>query len=499
MKTTSTTLNRIGYLLLFTFIIIVFGEKLNSQIIYKKLVPSVKISTYDFFTFNFFEDTVNTGDPANIDVWNHTTEIVISLDVNSEILCDDFDSPLALDKGTVIAENSTIWKTSTYLPLNQDGFLGNWIDVKGKYIAIRSKKDNQWYYGWAKMDVDLAPTYFVIYDYAYNSVPGASIKAGDDGVVVKTPVIALNSTALDFKSITVGSTGSQTLVIKNTGNSPLTISNLTITTDVSAVFSFKNKPGVTVLQAGDSISVIVQFIPKAAKSYTARIIVTSDASNGTAQIVQLSGVGTAVAEPIFVVDILSLSFGPLKIQETEDSTILLKNDGGTSLQISSMKITNDPSGVFSITNSTGIETILAKSSMSLIVRFSPKAIGNYSAVLTISSNDPNSPTKTINLTGIAYSDINGVEDETVAEDVINVYPNPVTPSSRIEIDKKTASYINMVIYSMTGAKVGQIINNELLDMGTHTYSMPVLQLSSGNYILEYISDGKLLSKKIVIE
>ena len=376
-------------------------QSADAQIVYKKFSPAQKITVSDTsFTINFFNDTLNYGDVGNIVFRNNGSEIVHELWDGVEALVDEYGDPLALDKGFVIDSTKTTWKNSIYEPLNQNGYFGNWLNVKSKYVALRTQNGGQWYYGWARLDVDQTPTYFTIYDYAYNSVPDSSIKAGDDGTgIPKTPVIALSSTSINFSYVTIGSNGSQILNIANTGDTLLKISSISITNDISSVFSIVSNPGAVNLKPGDSIKLTVKFTPKSAKSYTGILVVKSNATNSATMNVPLSGIGTSKKEPQISLDSQSLSFGDVESGKTKDLSVQVTNSGDTSLVISAMNITNDSYGVFSVTNFSGNDIIFSKSSKNYTIRFSPGSVSNCTAILKINSNAVNSAILNLSLSG----------------------------------------------------------------------------------------------------
>lgn len=56
---------------------------------------------------------------------------------------------------------------------------GNWNGMSGKFIPLRLSVNGNIHYGWARLDVAGSSYPFTIKDYAYNSIPGQLIHAGD--------------------------------------------------------------------------------------------------------------------------------------------------------------------------------------------------------------------------------------------------------------------------------------------------------------------------------
>jgi hypothetical protein len=93
--------------------------------------------------------------------------------------------PLNLSKG--INQNSSFSQSGTLAKYDacRSGFLGRvyglfglWSGVTNKYLGLRLVKGSSVYYGWIRMDVATNGRYVIIKDYAYNSLAGRPILAG---------------------------------------------------------------------------------------------------------------------------------------------------------------------------------------------------------------------------------------------------------------------------------------------------------------------------------
>jgi hypothetical protein len=82
--------------------------------------------------------------------------------------------------------------------------LNQWCDVTDKYLGLRFQILGATHYGWARLDVGELPDMWILKDYAYNSVAGESIMAGqtvlgiEDHAVSKVKIVALNKTIALF-------------------------------------------------------------------------------------------------------------------------------------------------------------------------------------------------------------------------------------------------------------------------------------------------------------
>ena len=94
---------------------------------------------------------------------------------------------------------------------------------------------------------------------------------------------------LAFGNVTMGSSKDATFTIRNTGTGTLTVSGLSISSGLSAVFTSSWTSGALV--AGATQSVSVHFAPTAAQTYSGTITINADHSGGT-NTIAVSGTGT---------------------------------------------------------------------------------------------------------------------------------------------------------------------------------------------------------------
>lgn len=116
------------------------------------------------------------------------------------------------------------------------------------------------------------------------------------GVGSSSTTVTANVQSIEFKGVQIQTTSSQSIRLKNTGNSELQISAITITgTDASVYSITEGNPGTTpiVVVPNDSTTFTVQFAPIDVKSYNnASIAIVSNASNNL--IIPVSGEGQPI-------------------------------------------------------------------------------------------------------------------------------------------------------------------------------------------------------------
>ncbi len=119
-----------------------------------------------------------------------------------------FQYPFGLNNSAIISSSQNTWMNGSFQPMNQNScaFPNNqWCDGSDKYLGLRLYVDlgpgpgpDKTYYGWARVNVPLNASGWMIKDFAYNSTPDAPITAGqtvlgiDDNVFSKIKVVALN-------------------------------------------------------------------------------------------------------------------------------------------------------------------------------------------------------------------------------------------------------------------------------------------------------------------
>jgi uncharacterized membrane protein len=199
-----------------------------------------------------------------------------------------------------------------------------------------------------------------------------------------TRVIALSG-SLVFGSVLAGSSTPLTLVISNTGNATLTVSNIDYPTGFSGDF-----PSGTIA-AGAAHNVTVTFSPNTAGGFGGTITVGSDA---TAGVNTVAASGTATNPP--PTRILSLSgdldFGNVGVGAFASLTLAITNSGNTNLTVNSI----DYPGGFTGDFSSGM--IGPGESTNVTVTFTPLALTNYSGTITVHS-DATSGTNTVTASG----------------------------------------------------------------------------------------------------
>lgn len=78
------------------------------------------------------------------------------------------------------------------------------------------------------------------------------------------------------------------------------------------------------------------------------------------------------------------------------------------------------------------------------------------------------------------------------------YPNPFNPVTNIEFSLNEDSEISILIYSITGELVTEIVKNTSFAKGTYKVSFDASKLASGAYIYTLKTRNSLMSKKVIL-
>ncbi len=211
------------------------------------------------------------------------------------------------------------------------------------------------------------------------------------------PVANLSPASLTFASQTVGTASSpQSVTLSNTGGAALSITNIAITGTNPSDFAQTNNCGSSVA-VGANCTISVTFTPAASGSFTASLTLTDNAADSPQSITLTgtgtsSGGGTGASSPVAVVSPTSLVFASQSVSITSSAqTVTLTNGGNSILTIASLAITGANAGDFAEVADTCGSSVAAGGSCTIGVAFTPSAVGQRTATLSITDNASGSP------------------------------------------------------------------------------------------------------------
>lgn len=161
------------------------------------------------------------------------------------------------------------------------------------------------------------------------------------GITVQSS-FQVTPTSINYGNVGVGQNATQSVTIKNTGNVPLPISSVMVTSGASSGFTISRLPD-TSLPINQSSTFDISFAPTSASKVTGVVTVTTGAGTAT---ISLNGTGTS--GPALQVP-LTLDFGTISLGQSSILRLPVTNKGGQSLTVSSVTLSGDTSSNFAIT------------------------------------------------------------------------------------------------------------------------------------------------------
>jgi Cep192 domain 4/HYDIN/CFA65/VesB-like, Ig-like domain/Protein of unknown function (DUF1573) len=249
------------------------------------------------------------------------------------------------------------------------------------------------------------------------------------------PGISITPSSVAFGNVADGATGTQAIVLKNTGTANLVVSSQNVT---GAGFSVTGFVAQT-LTPNSSMTLNAVFSPTTPGAVSGSISVSTNLS-GSPTAIALTGTGT---QPAMSVTPSTVSFGTVTDGTGSTQAIALKNTGNANLVVSSESVTGTG---FSVVNFTA-QTLAPGSSMNFNAVFAPTTPGAVSGSISVFTNLPGSPTA-ISLTG------------TGANPAMSITPSSVSFGSVVDgtnnsqtITVKNTGTVNLVVssQSVTGA------------------------------------------------
>ena len=210
--------------------------------------------------------------------------------------------------------------------------------------------------------------------------------------VTPAPQLNLSTSAVNFGSVSVGSTGNSSLTISNTGTADLTVSLLTLS---GADFGISGITTPKTISAGQSAPLTLTFQPTLAGAVSGSLTITSNDPTTPTAVVSLTGTGSSTAVGQLSANPASVNFGNVSIGSSASQQITLTNTGNAAATISTITVTGTG---FSLTGVSTPATVAPSQTLSFTANFAPTAVGNATGTVTVTSNASGSPL-TISLSG----------------------------------------------------------------------------------------------------
>jgi hypothetical protein len=280
------------------------------------------------------------------------------------------------------------------------------------------------------------------------SASSAAISIPITATAVKQ-TLSILPVSMNFHNLVVGSSGTQSATVTNTGATSVTISAHSVS---GKGFTMTGIATPLALASGKSTSFTVHFAPKSAGTESGTVSLTTRAAAGWLRM-PLAGVGVA-ATKVLTATPSSLSFGSVADGSSASATVSVTNTGNSNLSISN--VTTSGTG-FETSGLLAGEVLTVGEVASLDVTFAPETAASASGTINIASNASNSPAAiALSGTGAASGQPYVVLSWTASSSSVegyNVYRG--TTSGGPYSSKLTSSPVAALTFTDTTVQAGQ--------------------------------------------
>lgn len=227
-----------------------------------------------------------------------------------------------------------------------------------------------------------------------------------NSVAVDPADIDVAPTSVDFGDVMSGLSATETVTVSNTGAESLGINSVTLSGADAGAFMQSNN--CTSVAPGGSCSVELTFFASGEGVRNATLGIGSTDPDEPTVDVPVSGTSVIDDPQDIGVDPASVDFGTIDPGTTANDSVTVTNNGGDPLDITGISIGGANAGDFMQTNDCA--QLAADASCTVELSFTPSTEGARNATLSIDSNDPDTPTVEVPLTGAGDSQDGGGVD-----------------------------------------------------------------------------------------
>src|ERR1700728_1248261 len=205
-------------------------------------------------------------------------------------------------------------------------------------------------------------------------------------------VLSPSSTTVAFGNVNVGSTGTQSVTVTNSGTAAVNIASAQIS---GAGFTVMGGNPSASVPVGQIVTVQLQFAPTSRGAASGTLTVTSDASNSPVS-GSLSGTGM---QPALTISPASLNFSNVVVGQISTQTVTLTNSGNAGLTMNLATLSGTGFGMSGLSLPA---TIAPGANLPFNVTFTPTSTSGSTGSVVFTDNATGSP-QTLALTGSAVT------------------------------------------------------------------------------------------------
>jgi ASPM-SPD-2-Hydin domain-containing protein len=230
--------------------------------------------------------------------------------------------------------------------------------------------------------------------------PSVRLALSGSGSANSTPVISLSTgtAPVFFGQVTVNSSLTRTIVVRNTGNADLNITSLDRSVGTSAEYTWSPASPFTIAPGG-STTLFVTYTPVDTTTDNGSLTITSNDPVRPTLFLFLSGSGMGNSVPVISLSTPTVSFIQVPVYSSATTSVLITNTGNADLNVSSVGRCAGTSTEYAWSPAAPF-TLVPGGSAALLITYSPTDTIADFGCLTITSNDPAKPAVSIGLAGI---------------------------------------------------------------------------------------------------
>src|SRR5580704_14375499 len=245
--------------------------------------------------------------------------------------------------------------------------------------------------------------------------------------------LASAPSSVTFGNVAVGTSGTATLNLSNSGSAAVTISQASV---AGTGFTISGLAAGLTIQPGQNSSFTAKFLPTSTGSASGSVSISSNSPNSPMTIA-LTGTGT---QPEIGAIPSSAPFGNVAVGNTNSQTITLTNGGTANLIISQGSVSGNG---FKITGLSTPLTITPGSNATFNAVFAPAGAGKVTGSISLANDAPSSPYTialsgtgvaqtqllTFNVSSLSFGNVNVGSDSSLPATLTNTGNGSVTISS----------------------------------------------------------------------
>ncbi|NIR51361.1 phytase [candidate division KSB1 bacterium] len=204
----------------------------------------------------------------------------------------------------------------------------------------------------------------------------------------------------------------------------------------------------------------------------------------------------------------SLDFGEVFIDSSATKHFNVMNIGEAVLSVTSLTLNGEHQTEFSIESNSDTLTIAPGDTHQVTVAFQPPSEGEKNATVLIESNDPDTSSLTVTLTGSGKANVPvaiGPDPRTQLPERITLkpnYPNPFNIETTFEYELPERAEVRLVIYNLLGQATRKLVDETespgVKQVRWNGKNSQGQEVGSGIYYVELVVNGKSLLRKITL-